>query len=957
VSARAGLAGLAALALVLGAPAAQAAPRAAQDAPAAGAQESADDKAFLAELAAAFRRGGSFGAERDLQEYLTDFPASAEARRLAASVAFQHGRLDEALAHLDAGGDPDPRLRARILLRQGQAEDALALANGGRLAPLAAACIEVEALDALGRHVDARRRARQVSDGTDDSSLDGAALLDLGRLLLFQRRFELANQALVFADAELNGKQGPSYKLVEPEALLLLGEVYEQTRQSGQGGADPALTVLKQVLEQDAGRVEALVLRARVHLYGMNGQEAADELEAALARDPSNPDALVLRGRTRLIDRRIDDALADADAVLAGNPRQRDALALRAAALAVTTRAEEAAAARKAFETAHPESAALDFLLGEVLENHYRFEESLAPLNAALAQEPDDERPLPVLAQSLANLGREEEARAALLLHQQASPFPYPWRNNMLVVLDKLAGDVELTGEGERRFKLRLPPADREVLGPLLMARLGGARADLAQRWGLDPPGEVLVEVFDQHADFSVRTVGFEGFLALGACFGPVMTMLSPRCELRGQFQWAQTAVHEYAHVVTLALSRQRVPRWLTEGLSVVEEKRFDPAWARELERPVLDARANGQLFPVLQLDEAFRDGETVMLGYYQGSLLCEVIERDFGFPALRALVAAFADGSTTEQALRAALKVDPAELDRRLLAYVDTVVAARAAVRPTWNEAGKELLRQRVQSGDSSALVPLAAAYHDLRRGADEDATLQRAQAELGETPELLRALAERDAAQQRFGPARERLERWAAEGRPDADGLKLLSHLQLKADDEEACKASLRRAIALFPGDVAPDSATRLLLSLLDPDKDKDEIGQVLERLCAYDENALEERVQLAERAAAAGDAAAAERRYAEAVEIDPYRPDLRMPLAELLAARGDVGAARAQWELVLAMREEQMPDAGGAEPEDGETVVKPGASPVKPRTWSLDALQEQARARLEATAGAAK
>ena len=950
MSARAGLALLAALALTLGSGAPLA--RAAQDA----APESADDKAFLAELAAAFRRGGSFAAERDLREYLTDFPSSPEARQLAAGVAFQHGQLAEALAHLDAGGDPDPRLRARILLRQGRAEDALELAHGGRLAPLAGACIEVEALDALGRHVDALRRARQVTDGTDDSSLDGAGLLDLGRLLLFQRRFELANQALVFADAELNGRQGPSYKLVEPDALLLLGAVYEQTRQSGQGGADPALTVLKQVLEQDAGRVEALVLRARVHLYGMNGQVAEQELAAALARDPTNPDALVLRGRTRLIDRRIDAALADADAVLAGNARQRDALALRAAALAVTTRAEEAAAARQAFESAHPESAALDFLLGEVLENHYRFEESLGPLNAALAKEPDDERPLPVLAQSLANLGREEEARAALVLHEQASPFPYPWRNNMLVVLDKLGRDVELTGEGERRFKLRLPPADREILGPLLMARLSGARTDLAQRWGLDPPGEVLVEVFDVHADFSVRTVGFEGFLALGACFGPVMTMLSPRCELRGRFNWAQTAVHEYAHVVTLALSRQRVPRWLTEGLSVVEEKRFDPVWARELERPVLDARANDQLFPVLQLDEAFRDGSTVMLGYYQGSLLCEVVERDFGFPALRALVAAFADGSTTEQAIRAALKIDPAELDRRLLAYVDTVVAARAAVRPTWTEAGKETLRQRVQSGDKNALIPLASAYHDLGRGADEDATLQRAQAELGESPELLRALAERDAAQQRLGPARERLERWAAEGQPDADGLKLLAQLQHKAGDAEACKASLRRAIALFPGDVAQDSATRVLLALLDADKDKDEIGQLLEGLCAYDENALDERVQLAERAAAAGDASAAERRYAEALEIDPYRPDLRMPLAELLFARGDVGAARAQWELVVAMREEQMPGAGADAPE-GETVIQVSGGGGAQHTWSLDELQAQARKRLEETASGVK
>ena len=905
---------------------------AAQDAAQGAAQESADDLAFVAELEAAFRRGGSFSAQRDLDEYLADFPASPQARRLAAGVAFGRGRLADALAHLDAGGDPDARLRALILLRQGRIEEALALATGGRLPGMAGAWIEVSALDALGRRSEALRRARQVTDEVDDSTLDGAGLLDLGRLLLFQRRFELANQALVFADAELNGKQGPGYRLVEPEALLLLGDVYGQTRQDGAA----ALSVLKPVLDLDASCPEALVLRARVHLYGMNGRKADEELSAALARDPTHPDALVLRGRTRLVDRRIDEALADADAVLAGNARQRDALALRAAALAVTRRADEAAAARAAFESAHPESAVLDLLLGEVLQSHYRFEESLAPLNAALAKEPDDERPLPVLAQSLANLGREAECRAALLLHAEASPFPYPWRNNMLVVLDKLAADVELVGEGERRFRLRLPATDRDVLGPLLMARLEAARADLAARWGVDPEGEVLVEVFDVHADFSVRTVGFEGFLALGACFGQVMTMLSPQCELRGQFHWAQTAVHEYAHVVTLTLSRQRVPRWLTEGLSVVEEKRFDSAWDRDLERPVLDARANGELFPVLELDEAFRDGATVMLGYYQGSLLCEVIERDYGFPALRALVAAFADGSTTEQAIRAALKVEPAELDRRLLAYVDEVVAARAAVRPTWTEAGKERLRQRVQSGDEQALVPLASAYRDLGRGADEDAALQKALAELGETPEVLRALGERDAAQDRPGPARERLERWAAEGTPDADGLKLLSHLQLKAGEAEACRATLRRGIALFPGDTAPDGCARLLLALLDEGDagDDAEIGALLEGLCAHDETALNERVQLARRAAAAGDAAVAERRYAEAVEIDPYRPELRMALAELLAGRGALDAARTQWELVLATSAEQTPG-----PVDGE------GGP------SLEELQERARQKLEA------
>ena len=41
-----------------------------------------------------------------------------------------------------------------------------------------------------------------------------------------------------------------------------------------------------------------------------------------------------------------------------------------------------------------------------------------------------------------------------------------------------------------------------------------------------------------------------------------------------GKFQWEATLWHELAHVITLQMSNQRVPRWLTEGISVYEEKR-----------------------------------------------------------------------------------------------------------------------------------------------------------------------------------------------------------------------------------------------------------------------------------------------------------------------------------------------------------------------------------------------
>ena len=60
---------------------------------------------------------------------------------------------------------------------------------------------------------------------------------------------------------------------------------------------------------------------------------------------------------------------------------------------------------------------------------------------------------------------------------------------------------------------------------------------------------------------------------ALGACFGRVVTMDSPKALPPGSFQWEATLWHEMAHVYTLQMSNQRVPRWLSEGISAYRGK------------------------------------------------------------------------------------------------------------------------------------------------------------------------------------------------------------------------------------------------------------------------------------------------------------------------------------------------------------------------------------------------
>lgn len=876
-------------------------------------QETPDDLAFLDELSRQIARGGTYSTQRDLEEYLLDYPRSVRARTLAAEAALDRGRLDELAEHMQVLGDAAPAdLRARVALRRADHDALLALADD----PTAGSFLRreawrVAALDGRGEREEAKRVAYDaVRSVTDDRGLSGEELKEYGRLLLFLRRIELANQALVFADEALNGRRGPSYEVRDTEVLVLLARVFHEARQTGTSG-DKVLTILDDVLDVDPFNADALVVRARELTYGFNGRLAREALADVLTRDPTHPEALALRGRMHLLARRADAALADADAVLAYRPTDRAALALRAAALTVESR-PGAADAREAYTDAHPQSAHYLALVGEVLQSYYRFDESIQPLQAALELEPDDERPLPILAQSLAHVGREAEARAALEEHARRSPYTYPWRTNMVRVLERIANTHEV--ETDEGFVLRLPVGEQDVTGVLMADALAHAKEVMAERWGVVPDDEVLVEVFDVHADFSVRTVGFSGFGALGACFGNVFTTLSPLCELRGQFHWRQTLVHEYAHVITLTLSDARIPRWLTEGISVVEERLFDPSWGREYARDVLEARANDRIVPITRMDELFRDGSTIGLGYYLGSIVADVVEAEYGFETLRALVAAFAEDRSTGEAIRHALGVEPEVLDAQVLAYVDEVIGGRAKLRPRYTQHGKDALRERVSAGEDDALLPLATAYVDLGRPTDAEATLARHVRARGEGPGVERVRAELALAEGDRRRARDHLRSWAQAGEDlEADGLTLLAMLELELDDADEPEALARRhllaARALFPSDTAPTSATRQLLRLVDPDDDRELYVELLAGLVEHDEDALEARVELADLMLADDRDAVALELLAEAVDFDPYRPQLRMRLADLLVDAGRADDAAAQWRLVLGMRPAQV------------------------------------------------
>jgi hypothetical protein len=103
--------------------------------------------------------------------------------------------------------------------------------------------------------------------------------------------------------------------------------------------------------------------------------------------------------------------------------------------------------------------------------------------------------------------------------------------------------------------------------------------------------------------DFSVRTIGVPSLGAVGVCFGDLITSVGPYA---GTHNFHQVLWHELAHVYAVKLSKGRVPRWFTEGLSEWESELADPSWARESAELLAEARRAGRMRKLGELDLAF---------------------------------------------------------------------------------------------------------------------------------------------------------------------------------------------------------------------------------------------------------------------------------------------------------------------------------------------------------------
>jgi tetratricopeptide (TPR) repeat protein len=399
-------------------------------------------------------------------------------------------------------------------------------------------------------------------------------------------------------------------------------------------GAPAAYALLARSLEADPDLVAARVALARTHLDREAWAEAEAEAARALEVNPASLPALTARAAARLF--RGDTAGFEAD--------------------------------RQAVFARHAGYAAFYADLAEVSARNRFYREAVAWAARGVALDSSSARTLGALGLNQLRVGEMAAGRRNLERAFALDPFNV-WYKNTLDLLDVFARYTETSSP---RFRLYTAPDDAGVLTPYLIPLAEEAYDRLAERYGYRPPTPIQVELYRHSADFSVRTVGLAGLGALGVSFGPVLAMDAPGARRRGEINWGSTFWHELAHTFTLGVTGHRVPRWVSEGLSVLEERRARPGWGAHARLGFLAAAVDGRLLPVSRLNDGFvrpSYPEQVGHAYYQASLVAEMIEETRGAGAIRAMLAAYREGHLTPEVFRRALHVEPeafdAEFDR----------------------------------------------------------------------------------------------------------------------------------------------------------------------------------------------------------------------------------------------------------------------------------------------------
>jgi cellulose synthase operon protein C len=452
-----------------------------------------------------------------------------------------------------------------------------------------------------------------------------------------------------------------------------------------------AANLFKEALEKDPKNAQAYYGLALVSADGFDSK-ALLYIGKALELDPKLVEAHELKANLLLEDSDAGKAITEADEALKISPDSLDAMAIHAAIEVLADRSPDAWFAK--IQQVNPNYGEGYALVAHHLVLNRRYEDGIAFYRKAIEVDP---RLWPAHSQlgiNLMRMGQEDEPRKQLEMS-----YDNGYRNeetvNSLRLLDSYKNFVTFKDD---TTILKLQKKEAELLGPYFETELKRIIATYDKKYKMKLPGPVQVEVYPNHEDFAVRTMGMPGLGALGVTFGEVVAMDSPSGRPPGEFHWASTLWHEMSHVYILTATNHRVPRWFTEGLAVHEETEASPEWGDRMTPEIVVAIRDKKLLPVAELDRGFIRPEypmQVIVSYYQAGRICDYIKSRWGADKLLDMVHSFAQRKTTPEVIRQDLAMESGEFDKQFLDWLDKDVGKTVANFDQWRTTLKDLAQQ----------------------------------------------------------------------------------------------------------------------------------------------------------------------------------------------------------------------------------------------------------------------
>jgi tetratricopeptide (TPR) repeat protein len=589
-----------------------------------------------------------------------------------------------------------------------------------------------------------------------------------------------------------------------PELRVRWGYLYLQTHNEGE-----ALNLFNEALEIDEKHIGARIGVATVYAERFEGK-AKEIVDAVLAEQPEQVKGYLLRARLYMEEKDLAKADETLDTALEMGEKlgvaPTEAYALKAAADLM----------RGVTESPWTQKA-LDYnpKYGEVyaIPAHYyvitrRYREAADLLQKAVKIDPELWSAHADLGVNLLRENREEEGRRHLEIAFAGDPFSAKTVNSLRLMdsfenfrtfssrdLTRFGDDQEARAALERpEIIVRLHKKEAELLKPYVLDLAEESVKKFSKKYGFTPQRPIHVELYPDHDDFAVRTMGMPGIGLLGVTFGYLVAMDSPAGRPPGTFHWGTTLWHEMAHVFTLEATNHMVPRWYSEGISMYEEWEARPNWGEPINPDFVNAFNEGKLLPVAELDKGFirpSYPNQIAVSYFQAGLVCQMIDRRWGPEKLVEMLNAFGKEASTEQAIRQALAIEPAEFDKRFKEFLIGKLGQLAddGGLKLWREELKEMLTA-AKDKDWDKVIPLGDKLKKMYPGYVEAGSpyviLAEAYEEKGERA---KATAELQAYFERGGRSPEQLEK--------------LAEWHTEAGDKQKAMAALDEVLYIWPAD----------------------------------------------------------------------------------------------------------------------------------------------------------